>query len=557
MNYSELVELYQKLESTSKRLEKTEYISEFLKSSKEPYILICLLQGQVFPNWDQRKLGVSTQLVVKALSSSLGIDKERVIKEWKKQGDLGKVAEILVKEKNQSTLFQKRLTLNKVYENLRKLAEFEGEGTVNKKIALISELLTSATPLEARFITGTVLETLRVGIAEGIIRDAISKSFDVEVEKVESAFELTADYGEIADLLKKDGKEALAHLKLEPLKPLKSMLALKVDSIKEAFEELGTPCQFEYKLDGFRVQIHKNKDQIKLFTRNLEDVTNAFKELIPIIKEQIKGYSFILDAELVGYDPKTIQYLPFQKISQRIKRKYDLESMAKKFPVEITVFDIMLLNGKNLTKEELKERRRILEQIIKEKEKKIILTKLLTTDNLEKAQKFYDQALADGKEGVIAKKLDSIYQPGRYVNGWMKLKPVMDNLDLVIVEAEWGEGKRSKWLSSFTLACKDENNFLTIGKVGTGIKEKNEGLSFKDLTKMIKPLIIKEEDKHVFIKPNIIIEISYEEIQKSPTYSSGFALRFPRLIRLRTGDKGLNDVDTLQKIKRLYMTQKV
>jgi len=247
--------------------------------------------------------------------------------------------------------------------------------------------------------------------------------------------------------------------------------------------------------------------------------------------------------------------LPFQKISQRIKRKHDIEKMAKDFPVEINVFDVLYHDGKSIEGKPLTERRDLLEKIIKPIKWKIVLTKKIITSSEEEATKFYKESLKAGNEGVMIKKIDGPYIPGRHVGGWIKFKPVMETLDLVIVGAEWGEGKRATWLSSFDLACQDKGKFLELGKVGTGIKEKGEGVTFKQLTKELKPNVIQTKGKHVLVKPNLVVEVAYEEIQKSPTYNSGLALRFPRILRIRY-DRTPSGCDNIERVKNLFEKQR-
>ncbi|MDD5651649.1 MAG: ATP-dependent DNA ligase [Candidatus Nanoarchaeia archaeon] len=556
MEYLKLVKVYEALEKTTKRLEKTDIISDFIKNIPEnelPY-MIHLIEGKVFPESDERKIGMSSQLVLKVIARSTGNSITEIEKEWRKQGDLGIVTEEFVKVKKQRTLASKELTTLHVYENIRKLAELEGQGTVDRKISLMSELITNAKPEEGKFIVRTILEELRIGVSAGIIRDSISKAFDIDVNEIEKAFNLVVDYGKIAVLAKK-GLSHLTKVDLEPGNPTKVMLAILVNSVAEGFEYLGKPLQAEVKLDGFRCTIHNDGKNIYLFTRRMENVTNQFKELIPIIKKQIKGNTYIIDSELVGYDPKTKKYLPFQNISQRIKRKYDIEKMAKDFPVEINAFDILYYNGKNVQEKPLRERRELLEKIISEKKYEIILAKKLVSDNEKEIEKFFKNSVKEGYEGIMLKNLDAVYMPGRYVNYMCKLKPTLEPLDLVIVGAQWGEGKRSNWLSSFTLACQSDGKYLEIGKVGTGIKEKAEGITFKELTKLLKPLVIETKGKDVIVKPKIIVQVEYEEIQKSTTSSSGFSLRFPRLIMLRS-DKPLDEISDLNLINKIYKHQR-
>ncbi|MBN2052878.1 ATP-dependent DNA ligase [Candidatus Woesearchaeota archaeon] len=584
MKYSELAGIYESLEKTSKRLEKTFIISKFLKKTKEDDIdkIVLMLQGRLFPLWDETKIGVSNRLVIKAISAATGASPAKVEDEWKKIGDLGLVAEKLVEKKSQATLFSRELTAEKVFDNLRKLPLQEGAGSVDLKVKMIAELLSSAKPLEARYVVRTVLEDLRIGVGTGSMRDALvwaffgdkvkinynheDKSINPDnreeynrlTEAVQHAFDLKADYGEVAKMIIRKGEKAFGELTMEPGSPINVMLYPKAKDLADAFETVGKPCAIEFKYDGFRMQIHKKagKDgEIKIFTRRLDEVTKQFPEVIEYVKDFVHAKEFIIDSEAVGYEPKTGKYLPFQAISQRIKRKYDIDKMSREFPVEVNVFDIILFEGRNLLNIPFIERRKIIEKIIKPHPKKLILAKQIITDSLKEAEKFYKEALSMGEEGVMAKNLQGIYKPGSRVGYGVKVKPVMESLDLVIVGAEWGTGKRSGWLTSFVLACRKGDKFLEIGKVGTGVKElEEEGVSFEELTKLLKPLIISEEGKVARIKPKIIIEINYEEIQKSPSYSSGYALRFPRFVRLRE-DKALSDISDLDLVEELYLQQ--
>ncbi len=555
MEYSSLVKVYKAIESTSKRLEKTGIISNLLKEAPKSQIktIIYLLEGRVFPKYDERKIGFSTRMMIKSLSSSTGRSIKEIESKLNKLGDLGLVAEELLKNKTQYTLAQKQLDIEKVFSNIQKLSTLEGQGAVNRKISLVVELLTHSSSEDSKYIVRTILEKLRVGIAHGIIRDSIAKAFSLDVKEVERAADISGDYAEIAELAK--SSKNLSDIKLSAEKPVNSMLALLAEGIDEVFEALGTPAQFEYKIDGFRLQAVKGKE-IKLYTRRLENVTKQFPEIVNYLRENIKAKSFIIDAEAVAYDLKTGRHKPFQTVSQRLKRKYNGEEMAKRFPVELEIFDIMYYNGKSLMNSALKERRKILEKIVKQSKRKIQLTKKLITSDKNKAEEFFKNSIKEGYEGLIAKNLNSSYKPGRYVNGWMKLKKVLDPLDLVIVKAEYGEGKRAGWLTSYTVACKKNNNLLEVGKVSTGVKEKSQGLTYKELTNLLKPLIISEKGKEVAMKPKIVIEVGYEEVQKSQKYSSGYGLRFPKVLRLRSDEKTVKTIDDLEKVIKVYNSQK-
>jgi len=583
MLYLKLAQVYESLEKTSKRLEKTDILSKFFKkiTKKEARDLAYLVKGKVYPDWAEEITGLSSQLAIKAIQKATGISNKEIVKHWRKIGDLGEVAESMIAKKKQRTLFSAKLTTEKVIENLRKASKLEGRGTVERKLALVAELLASASSIEARYIIRTILEELRIGVAEGTIRDAITwaafgsklkikynkekndidlhekkrEKYNYYVTLVQEAYDNANDFGIVLEAALK-GEFALKKIELKLGRPIKVELCLKIDSIKEGFERVGKPAEIEIKYDGFRMIIHKDNDKITIYTRRLENVTKQFPEVASYIKKQVKGKSFILDAEAVGYDPKTHIYRPFQEISQRIRRKYNIEDLQKKLPVELNIFDILYYNGKNLIKTSFKERRKLMEKIVKPIKLKIKLAENLVTDSVKKAEAFYKDALKRNMEGIIMKKLDSVYRPGARVGTWVKFKPVADPLDLVIIGAEWGTGKRAGWLSSFILGCRHEGKFLEIGKVGTGIKEKEEqGLSFIELTRLLKPLIIAEKGRYVKIKPKIVVEVACQEVQKSPTYKSGFALRFPRITQLRN-EKGLHDVYSLKEIQHIYKKQK-
>ncbi|NMB67047.1 ATP-dependent DNA ligase [Candidatus Woesearchaeota archaeon] len=561
MRYKELSEVYERLASTSKRLEKIKILSDFLIKIKDgEEDIIYLLTGEIFPDYEEKKMGINSQLVIKSLSKSLGVDKEKIVEEWKKIGDLGEVAEKLIQKKKQITLQFSVLTSEKVLKNLRKLPELEGEGTINKKLSLIIELFNSISGLEAKYLTRTLIGDLRIGIQESTIREALSLAFfngnKEASEKIQNSINKLNDLKEIFLICKQKDLKRLDEVKLIPGKPIKVMLAQKVKTIEEGFKEVGIPCAIEYKYDGIRIVIHKKNNKVFLFTRRLENVTKQFPEVVEYILNYVKGENFILDSEVVGFDEKTKTYKPFQNISQRVKRKYEIEKLRKELPVEVNIFDILFYNDKDLINMKFEERTKLIRKIVQEIPFKIRCSKQIITSNINEAKKFYEEALKNNQEGIMLKNLKAIYNPGSRVGHMLKMKPEQRDFDLVITGGEYGTGKRSGWISSFIVSCSDEGEYLEVGKVGTGIKEKSEeGFSFEELTEKIKPLIIKEEGKKVFIKPEIVVSITYQEIQKSPTYSSGFALRFPRFVSIRE-DKPLSEITGLEEIEEEFKNQK-
>lgn len=546
MDYIELTGVYQKLDETSSRLEMASIVADFLtKVPKEDLrIILLLLRGRVFPAWSDKELGIGHKTVIKAISIVSGVSVNKVEDKIRETGDPGIAAEQLLVNKPQTTLFTEKLTINKVYENLNKLTSLTGKGSLDKKIAYISELLSFSQPIESRYLIRTLQEKLRLGVGEGIVRDAVAQSFNVDPALVEKAYSMNPDLGEVAETARSGGNEALKKVSPKTGRPMKVMLAQRIAGIPEVLDKFET-IAFEIKYDGARVQIHKKGDEIKLFTRRLENVTKQFPEIVESARENINADSAIVEGEMVAIKSlKDRHPRPFQDLSRRIKRKYDIPEMLKKIPVEINLFDVVFHEGVNKIDEEFRVRRNLLEEIISETDS-FKLAEQCITSNLEEADKFYKHALNLGHEGVMAKNLDAPYQPGSRVGYMYKIKPVMETLDLVITGATWGEGRRAHWFGSFLLAAlnQDTGELLTIGRMGTGLTDEE----FMNMTQLLKDHILNQEGKEVTLKPVIVVEVAYEEIQKSPTYKSGYALRFPRLVRIRE-DKGVEDADTIARV---------
>lgn len=564
MDYSALADKYEKLESVHSKLSKADIIAEFLKSISfnELSKIVLLLQGRVFPNYSENELGIATQMMIKAISKAAGFSAEKVEEIFKKTGDLGLTAEQCVKKKTQSSLLKKKLTVDHVFENLQKLATITGEGSQDKKLNLISELIISAKPNEAIYVVRTILGELRVGVAEGIIRDAIVNAFLIDeksskedkekaTEAVESAWGLINDYGQVAELAKEKGVKGLQKVGIQFGKPIQVMLSLAAEKIEDVITEFGEVIA-EYKYDGMRVVIEKKGNRFWLFTRRQEDVTKQFPDIVELAKKCLKAEECIVESEALGIDPKTGYPLPFQILGQRVHRKYDIEKMVKEIPVQVNLFDAMNVNGKSLFNEPLVERKKELAKILNPIKGKFQLAKSIVTDDVKKLELFYDDAVEDRQEGLMLKVPNSVYTFGRHVGTMYKIKGVMENLDLVVISATWGEGVRAKWLTSYEVACRDPHTgkFLSVGMSSTGLSEKE----YKLMTKELKKLLISEKGKTVVVKPKIVLELAYQEIQKSPNYESGYGLRFPRFVKFRF-EKSPEEVDTIERVKQLYKSQ--
>ncbi len=544
-----MAELFQKLEKTNGRLEKISIISDFISDTPVDLIptVLLFLRGRVFPLWSEKELGIGDKLMIKALSNITGASEIQVEDKIREKGDIGFAAEELLVNKTQTTLFTEELTVEKVHSNLTKLAELSGIKSQERKMGYISELLSMTEPLESRYVVRLVLEELRLGVGEGTVREAIASVFNVDASLLERARSLRCDLGEVAKIARLEGDDGLRRVSMEPGRPIEVMLAQKAESIEEVLGKI-TPAAFEIKYDGARLQIHKKGGDIELFTRRLERVTKQFPEIVSAARDNIKASTAIVEGELVAVHSKRDRNpRPFQDLSKRIKRKYRIKELVERIPVEVNLFDIVFHEERNLMDERFGDRRELLEKIIN-KTDSFRLSEYLVTSNLKEAGEFYQKAIKMGHEGVMVKNPGAPYQPGSRVGYMYKIKQVMETLDLAVVGATWGEGRRAHWMSSFLLALRDEDTgeFLTVGRMATGLTDEQ----FREVTSLLKPLIVVESGKEIEIKPAIVLEVAYDEIQKSPTYESGYALRFPRLVRIRY-DKGVKDVNTLDRLKAL------
>jgi DNA ligase-1 len=554
MLYQILAETYEELEKNPSRLAKIDIVANLIREAPDKILpeLVLLGRGRVFPPWGMKEMEFGINYLMEAIRKATGSGKKELIQKIKELGDIGRAAEWAVANRKQRLLSVEPLLVEDVVKNLRKISGISGVGTVEKKVNLVAQLFSRTAPLEARYLARTITGELRIGVGEGVIRDAIAKVSEVPSKDLEKAYALTNDFGVLAKMLREKGPDSLKQLRVEIGKPIKVMLAQKTETMKEGLDSFGGTAALEYKYDGFRVQIHKRGKKITLYTRRLEDVTKQFPDIVDAAKKSITAEEVVCEGESIGIDPETKQWLPFQKISRRIKRKYDIEEMVKKIPVVIHLFDLLYLNGKNLMDVPFKERRELLKKIIKPS-MRMVLAEQLITDDPKKAKEFYEYSLSLGNEGIMMKNTEAPYQAGSRVGYMLKLKPMMETLDLVIIGAEWGVGRRAGWFGSYILGAYDPDSgvFPEVGRMATGLSDKE----FKEMTELLKPLVIDEIGKIVAIKPKVVVEVGYEEIQRSPKYQSGFALRFPRLIGLRE-DKSPEEADTLERMGSLFSKQR-
>jgi len=548
-----LAELCEQLETTRKRLVMADLASAFLKqlAPEEVEPAVSMLLGRAFPRWDQRKLEISWATLSGILERLTRADWSIFREAFSTSGDVGSAAKALFESsriRKQTTLVEEKpLTVLEVRETLEAIADAFGQGSREKKERLLGTLLGAATPLEVKYLVKVLISEMRTGFNEGLMELTVSKAFSIHIGLVQHATMLTGDIGEVAFIAKTRGEEGLQKLGFQLFKPIKPMLAQTANDVQEALNELGGEAAFEYKLDGARIQIHKSAAEVRVFSRRLTDVTDSLPEIIEQIRGEVKVNETILEGEVIAVGADGNPML-FQHLMRRFRRVHEIDEMTKEIPVKLYLFDMIYLDGESLVSIPYVERRKKLNEIAGD----IPLTEQVVTRNPSEAENFLREAMSKGHEGLMAKKLDSPYTPGIRGKRWFKIKPILEPLDLVIVAAEYGYGRRHAWLSDYYLAAKDEKTgrFLPVGKTFKGLTDKE----IINMTQRLKKLTIRDEHRRVTVIPKIVVEVAYNEIQKSPKYECGMALRFARITRVR-GDKTAEEADAIQKVREIYQKQ--
>ena len=547
-----LAQLCQKVEATAGSLEKINLVAAFLSGLDEPELSVTCnyVMGTLFPPSENLVMGVGPSILYEALSKACGCSIGQITEMLRATGDPGLVAAGVVEKKRplgfSAFLESQPLSISDVSERFLAVARASGRKSQDIRVKNLQYLFSLADPLEARYIARLAIEDMRIGIGEGGMRDAIALAFSgrgADAEKVEQAYNLTNDMGLVAVNARRG---TLADLSVKIDRPIKMMLAQLGEGIASALGEIGAAA-IEWKYDGARVQIHKDGDHVAIFSRRLENVTASLPEIVQTARV-IRAKSAILDGEAVAIG-KDGRPMAFQEILKRFRRKYNVEKLAERIPLMLFLFDLIYLDGRSVTNLPLSERRGLLEKIAE----RGILADQVVSASAERAEEIYHQALAAGHEGIILKNPASVYAPGKRGKNWLKIKPIMETLDLVVIGAKWGEGRRASLLGSYRLGCQDTatGNLLDMGFVATGFTDE----SLAELTEIFRELIVMEKGMDVEIKPAVIFEVAYEEIQKSPNYSSGYALRFPRMVAVRY-DKSLEEADSLERVISLYRGQR-
>lgn len=578
MEFSVLAEAFEKIEATTKRLEMMDYLVKLFKATPPDLIdkVVYLTQGKLYPDYlGMPELGVADKLAMRAISRISGRSISEVEDAYKRLGDLGSAAEELLKKKAQLLFFTQPLTVERVYATLDKIAKASGPGSIQQKVSLLAGLLADASPREAKYIIRIVTGRLRLGVADMTVLDALAQAFTGSRDNrpiLERAYNLCSDLGAVAKAVATGGLEAVKQFKIELGRPIRCMLAERLSTPEEIIKKLGK-ASAEWKMDGLRMQIHKDGDKIVIFSRRLENLTEQFPDAVELARTHIKPKQAIVECEACAIDPDTGDLLPFQELMHR-RRKYGIEEAAKEYPVALYMFDVLYVDGRDVTTEPYIERRKLLEQIIIQDDWVKVIPNIIT-DDPEELEKFFQEAVQLGCEGLMVKDLKAPYRAGAREFSWIKLKreyqaELTDTIDLVIIGGYHGRGRRAGRYGAFLLAAYDPENdvFKATTKIGTGFTDEDLE-KFKELLDPLRiphkhPRVVSLTEPDVWFVPKIVIEVIAAEITLSPTYpcgmdairkGSGLALRFPKFTGRIRFDKAPEDATTEKELIEMYRNQ--
>ena len=578
MEFSIIAELFEKMENTSKRIELTNILVELLKKTPKKIIpnVVYLLQGIIRPNFEGVELGVAEKLAIRSISKSSGLPIKKIEDDYRNCGNLGLTASNILKLKTQTTFTTEKITVERVYETLFKIANLEGKGSQDLKMKYISSLLNDATPLEAKFVLNILLGTLRLGIAENTVMDALAIGFTGKKEyrkQIEDAYNVSSDLGKVSEVIVSEGLDGIKKFQISLFNPVRPMLADRIKSEKEATEKMPVEFAAEYKLDGERVQIHKQADKIILFSRSLENITKYYPDIVENIGNSLDVNEGIFEAEIVAINENTGEFLPFQELMHR-RRKYKLKKAVLQYPITVNFFDVLYFDGKNCLNLKYSERRKILENSVKENNfAKLVPMAIVKNEN--EVEDFLENSINSGCEGLMLKILDAAYRAGIRGGNWLKLKreyrnELGDSLDLVVIGAYFGKGRRTGRYGTLLLATynPEKDNFPSICKVGTGFTDESLDQLYQILSNKVilkkNPRIESEMEADVWFEPELVLEIVASEITLSPIHKTalgtirkgaGLALRFPKFTGKIRIEKGSEDASTDEEVYSLYKGQ--
>jgi DNA ligase-1 len=580
LRYSLIADGYEEIEATTKRLEMTGLLVKLLKQTPKDLIVkvVYLTQGKLYPNFVGIEIGIAEKLAIRAVAKATGYSEKEIEENVEKTGDLGETTEKFLEKKTQRTFFQEPLTVHMVYANLDKMAKAEGPGSTELKISLLAGLLANATPKEGKYVIRTATGSLRLGIADMTVLDALAVAFGggKDARKyLERAYNISSDLGRVAKTVVEQGMGAVKEFEVSLGEPIRPMQAERLSSPIEIFEKLGGKCIAEFKYDGERIQAHKKGDQVTLFSRRLENITDQYPDSCELLRNHVQAEDAIVEAECVAVDPDTGEMRPFQELMHR-RRKYGIKEAMEEYPISLFMFDALYIDGKDLTLEPYPIRRRNLEKIIEQSDH-IKVADYIVTDNLDELERFFEKAVQSGCEGLVCKSVakDAVYQAG--ARGWLWIKykrdyksEMTDTVDLVVVGAFHGRGKRAGTYGALLLAAynPEKDMFETVTKCGTGFTDED----LKKLPKIMEkhqiprrhPRVNSTLDADIWFEPKVVIENIGAEITLSPIHvcamnairkGSGLAIRFPRFTGNYRLDKSAEDATSVKEIIEMYRSQ--
>ena len=578
MEFSIIAKTLENMEGTTKRLELTDFLVGLFKETSQDLLpkIVYLIQGKIRPDFEGIELGMAEKLAIRSLSKSSGTPVKKIQETYQDDGDLGHAAEKILQLKKQTTFVNESITVERVYETFFKIAKMEGKGSQDMKIKYISSLLNDATPMDGKFILKILLGTLRLGVADNTIIDALTIAFTGSKEKrhqIENAYNVSSDLGKVAHVISKEGIDGVEKFQISVFNPVRPMLADRVKSESEALEKMGEKFAAEYKLDGERVQVHLKNKQVILFSRRLENITKFYPDIVENISKSLKTREAILEAEAVAVNENTGEFLPFQELMHR-RRKYNLDRAVSEIPITLNFFDVLYFDGKNCLDLSYEERRKNLEEIVAE-DKFAKLVPMVTVTADSEIEDFLENSINSGCEGLMLKSLEGQYRAGMRGSNWLKLKreyrnELGDSLDLVVIGAFFGRGRRTGRYGTLLVATyNDENDtFSSICKVGTGFTDENLDQLYQILSNKVtlkkNQKINSEMESDVWFDPELVIEVVASEITLSPIHKtatniirkgSGLALRFPKFTGKIRLEKSAEDASTDREIVALYQGQ--
>ena len=578
MEFSVIARAFERMEKTKKRLELTDILVELFKNMPDRVVskVVYLLQGIIRPQFEGVELGIAERLAMRAISKSSGMSVKKIEVDYAVKGDLGKTASNMLGLKTQTTFTSEKITLERVYETLFKIANLEGKGSQDLKMKYISSLLNDATPLEAKFLIKILLGSLRLRIAENTIMDALAIAFTGKKEnrkQIENAYNVSSDLGKVSEVVALKGIYGIKKFQITLFHPIRPMLADRVKSEAEAIEKMPNKLSVEYKLDGERVQIHKQIDKIILFSRSVENITKYYPDIVENIGNSLDVNDGIFEAEIVAINENTGEFLPFQELMHR-RRKYKLKEAVLQYPITVNFFDVLYFDGKNCLGLKYSERRKILESSVKENNfAKLVPIAIVRNEN--QIEDFLENSINSGCEGLMLKILDAPYRAGIRGGSWLKLKreyrnELGDSLDLVVIGAYFGKGRRTGRYGTLLLATYNEekDNFPSICKVGTGFTDESLDQLYQILSNKVilkkNPRVESDMEADVWFEPELVLEIVASEITLSPIHKteldiirkgSGLALRFPKFTGKIRIEKSPEDASTGEEVSSLYKGQ--